>query len=47
MDWWLWVVLIVVIAAVLAGSMLWVQSRRRAGGAIAVGKGRGGRRGLR
>ncbi|WP_168711350.1 hypothetical protein [Streptomyces sp. RKND-216] len=47
MDWWLWVVLIAVVAAVVAGSLLWVQARRRQGGVIATGRGRGGRRGPR
>jgi ABC-type Fe3+ transport system permease subunit len=47
MDWWLWVLLVVIVVAVLAGALAWVQARRRSGGVIAAGRGRGGRRGPR
>ncbi|MEU9731623.1 hypothetical protein [Streptomyces sp. NPDC048002] len=34
MDWWFWLILVVALVAVLAGSFLGVQARRRSGGVI-------------
>jgi hypothetical protein len=44
MDWWMWVLLALVVLAVLAGLVLYVQARRRSGGVISGGPGRRGRR---
>ncbi|WP_432044060.1 hypothetical protein [Streptomyces cadmiisoli] len=43
MDWWIWLVIVLVIVVLFAGSALRIQARRRSGGVIA-GKGapRGG-----
>ncbi|MDX3259616.1 hypothetical protein AB0N87_17810 [Streptomyces sp. NPDC093228] len=39
MSWWLWPVLVVAVVVLLAGLLLWVQARRRAGTVIAVQRG--------
>ncbi|AYV26460.1 hypothetical protein EES41_06960 [Streptomyces sp. ADI95-16] len=38
MDWWVWIVIALALLAVLAGSFLAVQARRRGGGVIVAGK---------
>ncbi|MDF9813723.1 hypothetical protein [Streptomyces sp. SPB162] len=44
MDWWIWIVIVVAVLAVLVGSAVGVQARRRSGGVIAVRRGAIGRR---
>lgn len=34
MDWWVWLIVIAVVAAVLVGGFLSIQVRRRRGGVI-------------
>lgn len=46
-DWWVWVVVVMAAAIVLIASTLWTQARRRRGGAIAVPRGRAGKRGAK
>ncbi len=45
--WWLWLVVLVAVVALLAGAMVLVQARRRSGTVIAVNRGRAGRGGGR
>ena len=35
MDWWVWLILVLVVLAVLVGGFLAVQAKRRSGGVIA------------
>lgn len=43
MDWWVWLILVLAVLAVLLGGFLAVQAKRRSGGVIA--KKRTGHRG--
>ena len=36
MDWWMWVLMLLVVIAAVFGVFLFVQARRRAGGVIAT-----------
>ncbi|MFF5534684.1 hypothetical protein ACFY71_19735 [Streptomyces cinerochromogenes] len=45
--WWVWLVALVAVAALLAGTTAVVQARRRSGTVIAVNRGRAGRGGGR
>lgn len=36
MDWWIWVLIVLLVVAAAFGVFLWVQSRRRVGGVIAT-----------
>lgn len=36
MEWWVWVLIVVVILAIVVGTIAWIQSRRRAGGVVAL-----------
>ncbi|MEV4442256.1 hypothetical protein AB0K09_25270 [Streptomyces sp. NPDC049577] len=48
MDWWAWLVIVVVGVLAVAGTAAGVQARRRSGTVIAVRRGRGpGRRAVR
>ena len=43
MEWWLWILLIVLLAAVLGAGLVLTQIRRRRGRVLAVDDGRAGR----
>ncbi|MDI9885097.1 hypothetical protein QMZ92_11995 [Streptomyces sp. HNM0645] len=48
MDWWIWVVIGLVVLAAVASSVVGLQARRRSGDVIAGGtRARGGRKGGR
>ena len=34
MSWWVWLIVIAVVVAVLVAGLLWIQARRRRGGVI-------------
>lgn len=42
MDWWVWLLIVVLVIGVAVAGFAWLQARRRSGGVISGGHGSGG-----